>query len=173
MDDVFTSVHTEGNQAAAQPESAGKGGNTQQPATHGQEFYNVTTVTRGFQNRKWFNSLCSFLVQKIIAVLTEDNMHKDSDQTITWLCFSKESIVISTILVYIAVKKTSTCRLQYICHFKYLINLYVVSECQELDRLQHRWYDWLDVTCIYISMTPFIPITLFVQIWFHDVISLL
>lgn len=54
MDDVFTSVHTEGNQAAAQPESAGKGGNTQQPATHGQEFYNVTTVTRGFHNRKWF-----------------------------------------------------------------------------------------------------------------------
>ena len=63
MDDVFTSVHTEGNQAAAQPESAGKGGNTQQPATHGQEFYNVTTVTRGFHNRKWFNSLFKRLFQ--------------------------------------------------------------------------------------------------------------
>ena len=98
----------------------------------------------------------SFLVQKIIAVLTEDNMYKDSDQTITWLCFSKESIVISSIIVYIAVKKTSTCRLQYICHFKYLINLYVESGCQELDRLQHRWYDWLDVTCIYYRILLFL-----------------
>ena len=49
MDDVFTSVHTEGNQAAAQPESAGKGSNTQQPSPHGQVSYNVTTVTRDFE----------------------------------------------------------------------------------------------------------------------------
>lgn len=85
MDDVFTSVHTEGNQAAAQPETAGKGGNTQQPATHGQEFYNVTTVAWIFkiENGSIALKVCSFLVQKIIAVLTEDNMHKDSDQTIT------------------------------------------------------------------------------------------